>query len=66
MDILEAFKGCTINGAKALELENGVGSLEKGKKADIVIWNVEDPVEIPYNVKESLIRDVIKNGKSVK
>ncbi|MBT6112126.1 MAG: imidazolonepropionase [Candidatus Marinimicrobia bacterium] len=66
MDILEAFKACTINGAKALELENGVGSLEIGKKADIVIWNVEDPVEIPYNVKESLIRDVIKNGKSVK
>ncbi|MBL7014596.1 MAG: imidazolonepropionase [Candidatus Marinimicrobia bacterium] len=66
MDILDAFKASTIMGAKALGLEKTVGSIEEGKKADIVVWNVEDPVEIPYNVNQSLIRSVIKNGKKLK
>ncbi len=65
MDILDAIKAGTFNGAKALGLEQEVGSIEEGKKGDIVIWTVDDPVEIPYKVKESLIRNVIKYGKSV-
>ncbi len=35
----EAFKFVTLNPAKQLRIEHRVGSLEKGKDADFVIWN---------------------------
>lgn len=37
----ETLKMATINGAKALGVDNIVGSLEKGKKADIIILNTD-------------------------
>jgi imidazolonepropionase-like amidohydrolase len=35
----EAIKWITINPAWALELDDRIGSLEAGKKADVVLWN---------------------------
>lgn len=37
----------TINGAKAIGLENEIGSLEKGKFADIAILNIDTVEMIP-------------------
>jgi 5-methylthioadenosine/S-adenosylhomocysteine deaminase len=37
----------TINGAKALGLENEVGSLEVGKKADIILIDLNKPYFVP-------------------
>jgi 5-methylthioadenosine/S-adenosylhomocysteine deaminase len=37
----------TINGAKALGLENEIGSLEVGKKADIILIDLNKPYFIP-------------------
>jgi len=45
-DILEM---ATINGAKALGLENEVGSLEVGKKADLIIVDMEKPHIAPVH-----------------
>ena len=45
----EVFKMATINGAKALCLENEVGSLEVGKKADIAILDLNNPSLMPKN-----------------
>ena len=39
-----AWEAITINPARFLGVDDRVGSLEKGKDADIVIWN-EDPLE---------------------
>ena len=67
----EVLKMATINGAKALGLD-AVGSLEEGKKADIIILNVEEAVsqpvnnifsEIVYNIKGTNVETTIINGK---
>lgn len=37
----------TLDGAKALGLEHEIGSLEVGKKADLVVVNLQEPHQIP-------------------
>ena len=65
MSIEEAFLGATINGAKALGLDSEIGSIEIGKKADIILWDISNLFEIPYYVTDHPIRAVIKNGEIV-
>ena len=49
----------TINGAKALGLDNQCGSIEKGKKADLLIWD-KSPFEDYKNFLAS--KTIIKDG----
>ena len=65
MDILDAIKSSTYVSAKSLMLEDQVGSIEKGKVADILIWRLKQPEQIPYYFLNNSIRSVIKNGKVV-
>ncbi len=65
MSIEEAFLGSTINGAKALGLDSEIGTIEIGKKADIILWGISNLFEIPYYVTDHPIRAVIKNGEIV-
>lgn len=65
MSIEEAFLGATINGAKALGLDSEIGTIEIGKKADIILWGISNLFEIPYYVTDHPIRAVIKNGEIV-
>jgi cytosine/adenosine deaminase-related metal-dependent hydrolase len=50
----EALEMATINGAKALGLENAIGSLEVGKKADFVALNPHKLHAAPYNADQVL------------
>lgn len=56
----------TINGAHALGLGDIVGSLEPGKRADIIVADVEHYEELPYHVGCDIIRDVFIRGQAVK
>ena len=55
----KAIESITINPAKALGIEDRVGSIEVGKDADLVIWD-NSPLEIQSNVLYTII-----NGKVV-
>lgn len=68
----EALEMATINGAKALRIEDKLGSIENGKLADIILIDLEKPHLTPmYNVLSHLVyaaqasdvNTVISNGK---
>ncbi|MFO1151217.1 MAG: amidohydrolase family protein [Alsobacter sp.] len=43
---------CTIDGARSLGMENDIGSLEIGKKADVVLLDLRRPHLYPFNMPE--------------
>jgi imidazolonepropionase len=61
----EVLSAVTINAARALGLEDEIGSLEPGKSADLVIWRVPTSAQIPYWPAADLARTVIKRGRVV-
>lgn len=74
LSAVQAFEMATIGGARALHLEEQIGSIEVGKLADIVIVDFDSLHQTPYfNLYSSLVyatkaddvRHVIINGKIV-
>ena len=65
MDILEAVKACTYTSAKSLMLEDTIGSIEEGKKADLIIWEIDKIENVAYLVDSTPIMNVLKNGSEV-
>lgn len=70
----DVLKMATMNGAKALQLDKKIGSVEEGKDADLIMINLDSIVtkpvnnllsDIVYNVKGTNVETVIINGEIV-
>jgi imidazolonepropionase len=61
----EALTASTINSACAIQRQDEIGSLEVGKKADLIIFDVPNHKFLPYQFGVNLVSKVIKNGKVV-
>ena len=70
----EVLEAATLGGAKALRLDDRIGSIEPGKQADMAVVSLDNPAQSPVNDIEATLvfsshgRDVIKTivaGKEV-
>ena len=70
----QAFEMATMGGARVLGLEKEIGSLEAGKRADLIALDLDAPNAAPlydvysqlvYALKGSNVMDVIVNGREV-
>ena len=62
----EILSAVTINAACAVNRGGSSGTIEPGKKADMVIWNAEDMEMLCYRMGSNLAGTVIKHGAIVK
>jgi len=65
MSIEEAINATTANAAYALAKHKEVGSLEVGKKMDVVLWDVPNYPTLVYHLGINPLKHVIKNGTIV-
>ena len=70
----QALEMATIRGARALGMEKEIGSIEAGKRADVIMVRLDRPNAVPlydvysqmvYALKASDVRDVMVNGRPV-
>ncbi|MBW1720556.1 MAG: imidazolonepropionase [Deltaproteobacteria bacterium] len=61
----EAVTAMTINGAAALDRADTVGSIDPGKKGDLIILEFPSYRYIPYHIGVSTVEKVVKDGRLV-
>src|SRR6266852_5925871 len=74
LNALAVVEMATIDGARALHMEKEIGSLEKGKKADLILISLDEPNAVPmydvyaqiaYALKASDVQTVMISGRVV-
>ena len=55
---VEAWKMVTLNPAKLLRIDNRVGSIEKGKDADLVLWS-DHPLSVYAKAEKTIIEGAV-------
>lgn len=58
----EAIAAATLNGAAAIGLSDQVGSIEVGKRADIILYDAPNYRYLAYHFGTNLAAKIIKNG----
>lgn len=61
----ESLCAATFNAACAIQMEDKVGSLEVGKQADLVLWNIKNYQELQYLFGVNHVKTVWKKGVKV-
>ena len=61
----EAISALTINGAAALNRADQIGSIDSGKKGDLIVLEFPSYTYIPYHLGVSTVEKVIKQGNLV-
>ena len=61
----EALAGTTREAAKALGIQHDFGTIEQDKVADLCLWDVSHPNELPYQLGHTPLRQRIIGGEIV-
>lgn len=64
MSIPQALTAVTVNGAYAVGLGHEVGTLEVGKRADLVVWDTRDYRDLVYHFGDRLTWCVVAGGRA--
>jgi imidazolonepropionase len=59
MSLEEALTAATINGARALALQDTIGSIEPGKHCELAFWSIRDFHEIGYHFGVNQVQSVL-------
>jgi imidazolonepropionase len=59
----ECLAAVTRNAARALGLQDSIGTLEAGKACDLAIWNIERPAELVYRMGFNPLHARVWNGQ---
>ena len=65
MSIEEAVSALTLNAAAALDRAEQIGSIDEGKKGDLIILEFPSYIYIPYHLGVSTVEKVIKQGNLI-
>lgn len=65
MTVAEAVNACTGNAAYAIRRHGTIGSLEVGKKMDLILCDIPDWIGLAYEAGRNPVRTVIKSGRVV-
>ncbi len=65
LTVEEALTAATLNSAHSLRLASEIGSLEQGKRADIVILDAPNYLHLVYHFGVNLVSRVYRDGKVV-
>ena len=60
----EALAGVTRNAARALGLQQQIGTLEIGKQADFALWEIERPADLAYAIGANPCSSVVNGGRA--
>ncbi|QOR36141.1 imidazolonepropionase [Clostridium sp. 'deep sea'] len=61
----EILNACTLNSAYAINMADKLGSLEKGKQADFIIWDTDNLDYLAYRFGKNHAKQVYKKGVKV-
>ena len=65
MDVAEAITAATLNAAAAIGRADEIGSLEVGKRADLIVLDAPTYHHVVYNFGVNPVRHVVKDGRIV-
>src|SRR6056297_2970093 len=61
----ETITGLTLNAAAAIDSAGTIGSIEPGKKADMVVLDAPDYEHLSYHLGVNIVDRVIKAGRTI-